>query len=60
VFGFEGDRPRNNAWGVKANGLVALADGESTNLNYTFRMTWNADSGSENIVEKLKISHDPR
>lgn len=60
VNAWEGDRTRNNAYGVKANGAVELTGGESANLNYTFRMTWNADSGFQNIVENLKISKDPR
>lgn len=60
VFGFEGDRPRNNAWGVKANGAIELVSGGTTNLNYKFRMTWNVDSGFENIVEDLKLGNDPR
>jgi hypothetical protein len=60
VTAYEGDRTRNNAWGIKATGSIDLVGGGTTQLNYTFRMSWNADSGFENIVETVKLGNDPR
>ncbi len=60
VTAYEGNRNRNNAWGFKANGVVDLMGGGTANLNYLFRMTWNADSGFQNVVEKMKLGPDPR